>query len=164
MKEKLKLIKQQAHNKSSENKKFFRKLKQKPPKNLDNIMLDLHDEVFAYTDCLKCANCCRTTGPLFTEKDISRLSRHLRMKPSQFISQYLRVDEDGDFVLQKVPCVFLGTDNYCSVYEYRPKACREYPHTDRHKFEQIGHITRKNVAMCPAAYDVVEKLKEVCKW
>ncbi len=29
------------------------------------------------------------------------------------------------------PCPFLGDDNYCSVYEARPKACREYPHTDR---------------------------------
>ena len=161
MEEKLRFIKEQSQNKSAENKKFFRKLKQKSPKNLDSIMQDLHEEVFAYTDCLKCANCCKTTGPLFTDKDITRLSKHLRMKPTKFISEYLRVDEERDHVLQEVPCAFLGADNYCSVYDHRPKACREYPHTDRHKFEQIGNLTKKNVGMCPAAYDVVEKLKRI---
>jgi len=163
MEDKLKFIKQQSQNKSAENKKFFRKLKQKPPKNLDGIMQDLHEEVFAYTDCLSCANCCKTTGPLFTDKDITRLSKHLRIKSKNFIDEYLRVDEDGDHVLKEVPCAFLGADNYCSVYDHRPKACREYPHTDRHKFEQIGNLTRKNVSMCPAAYDVVEKLKAIVK-
>lgn len=161
MKEKLLFIKEQSRNNRKENKKFFQKLKQRPPKNLDGIVKGLHDEVFGYTDCLKCANCCKTTGPLFTQKDIERLSKHLRIKVAQFVSDYLRVDEDGDFVLQSAPCTFLGDDNYCSVYEHRPKACREYPHTDRKKFEQIGDLTRKNVAMCPAAYDVVEKLKKI---
>ena len=31
-----------------------------------------HDEVFEEIDCLSCANCCKTTGPLFTEKDIEK--------------------------------------------------------------------------------------------
>lgn len=30
-----------------------------------------------------------------------------------------------------MPCPLLGRDNYCAVYADRPKACREYPHTDR---------------------------------
>lgn len=161
MEERLLFIKEQSRSNRKENKKFFQKLKQRPPKNLDVIVKKFHDEVFGYTDCLKCANCCKTTGPLFTSKDIDRLAKHLRIKASQFITDYLRVDEDGDYVLQSAPCTFLGADNYCSVYEHRPKACREYPHTDRKRFEQIGDLTRKNVAMCPAAFDVVEKLKDI---
>jgi Fe-S-cluster containining protein len=35
-------------------------------------MQDLHDAEFKRTDCLKCANCCKTTGPLFTLADIER--------------------------------------------------------------------------------------------
>ncbi|MCL6296536.1 YkgJ family cysteine cluster protein [Jejuia spongiicola] len=152
-----------AKDKHNENKKFFAKLKKKPPKNLDYVMQELHDEEFEKTDCLACANCCKTTGPLFTDKDINRISKHFKQKPQQFINQFLRVDEDNDYVLQKVPCTFLGADNYCSIYEVRPKACREFPHTDRKKFQQISNLTLKNVAMCPAAYNIVEEMKKRVK-
>ncbi|WAC03337.1 YkgJ family cysteine cluster protein [Lacinutrix neustonica] len=148
-----------AKDKHKENKTFFSKLKKKPPKQLDYIMQELHEETFKQTDCLKCANCCKTTGPLFTDKDVARIAKHFKMKPQGFIDQYLKVDEENDYVLQQVPCTFLGTDNYCSIYEVRPKACREFPHTDRKKFQQISNLTLKNVAICPAAFDIVEKMK-----
>ena len=148
-----------AKDKHNENKKFFQKLKNKPPKNLDYVMQDLHEDEFERTDCLACANCCKTTGPLFTDKDIERISKFFRLKPQQFIDQYLRIDEDDDYVLQRVPCTFLGVDNYCSIYDVHPKACREFPHTDRKKFQQISNLTLKNVAICPAAYNIVEAMK-----
>jgi hypothetical protein len=73
----------------------------------------------------------------------------------------LRIDEDKDYVLQSVPCTFLGADNYCSIYDVRPKACREFPHTDRKKFQQISHLTMQNVAICPAAFNIVEEMKRL---
>ncbi|WP_231496775.1 YkgJ family cysteine cluster protein [Prevotella sp. 10(H)] len=57
-----------------------------------------------------------------------------------------------------MPCSFLLPDNYCSIYESRPKACREYPHTDRKKFEQIFKLTVKNTETCPIAYEVLLRL------
>ena len=69
------------------------------------------------------------------------------------------LDEDGDLVLQALPCVFLGHDNCCSIYNVRPKACREYPHTDRKKFHQLSNLTLKNVSICPAAFNIVEEMK-----
>lgn len=152
-----------AKDKHNESKKFFDKLKKKPPKNLDYIMQELHEKEFENTDCLQCANCCKTTGPLFTDKDIERISKYFKLKPQQFISQYLRMDEEHDYVLQSVPCTFLGADNYCSIYEVRPKACSEFPHTDRKKFQQISNLTLKNVAICPAAYNIVEEMKKLIK-
>lgn len=149
-----------AKDKHNENKKFFAKLKKKPPKDLDYVMQDLHGQEFKRTDCLVCANCCKTTGPLFTDKDIERIAKHFKLKPSVFMEHYLRLDEDKDYVLQHVPCVFLGEDNYCSIYEVRPKACREFPHTDRKKFQQISNLTLKNVAICPAAFNIVEEMKK----
>ena len=160
MDEALKRLPALVKKKYSENKKFFAKLKKKPPKNLDYLMQELHQAEFETTDCLQCANCCKTTGPLFTNADIERISKHLRLKPQQFTDQYLRVDEDHDYVLQQVPCAFLGVDNYCSIYKVRPKACREFPHTDRKKFHQISDLTLKNVAICPAAYNIVEEMKK----
>ena len=126
-------------------------------------MLELHEAEFKKTDCLTCANCCKTTGPLFTDKDIERIAKYFKMKSAQFITQFLRVDEDNDYVLQSVPCTFLGADNYCSIYEVRPKACREFPHTDRKKFKQISNLTLKNVEICPAAYNIVEEMKRRIK-
>ena len=159
----LKDLPKKAKDKHNENKKFFAKLRKKPPKHLDLQMQELHEEEFKRTDCLTCANCCKTTGPLFTNKDIERISKHFRQKPAQFIANYLRVDEDNDHVLQQVPCTFLGEDNYCSIYAVRPKACREYPHTDRKDFHKISNITLKNTAICPAAYNIVEEMKRRIK-
>jgi len=138
---------------------LFKKLKKKPPKNLDYTMQDLHDETFSEINCLNCANCCKTTSPLFTNRDVNRISKFLTLKPAQFIDQYLKIDEDGDMVLQSSPCPFLFEDNTCMIYEVRPKACAEYPHTNRKKFHQISNLTLKNVAICPAAFEIVEKLK-----
>lgn len=123
-------------------------------------MQEIHEEVFAKTDCLECANCCKTTGPLFERKDIDRIAKFLNIKPAQFEANYLRIDEDNDWVLQLVPCAFLGEDNACSIYDVRPKACREFPHTDRPKIYKIAQHTQKNVAICPAAFSIVEKMKE----
>jgi len=156
----IKNLPKQAKDKHNENKVFFKKLKKKPPKQLDYMMLELHEAEFNKTDCLECANCCKTTGPLFTDKDIERISKHFKMKQQPFIDQYLRIDEDNDYVLKGIPCTFLGTDNYCSIYDVRPKACREFPHTDRKKFHQISHLTLKNVAICPAAFNIVEEMKK----
>ncbi|WP_026839355.1 YkgJ family cysteine cluster protein [Gillisia sp. JM1] len=163
MEEILKDLPKKAKDKHKENKKFFAKLRKKPPKHLDLQMQELHEEEFKRTDCLTCANCCKTTGPLFTNRDIERISKHFWQKPAQFIETYLRVDEDNDHVLKQVPCSFLGEDNYCSIYEVRPKACREYPHTDRKDFHKISNITLNNTAICPAAYNIVEEMKKRIK-
>ncbi|WP_438966612.1 YkgJ family cysteine cluster protein [Flavobacterium sp.] len=149
-----------AKDTHNETKKYFDKLKKKTPKNLDYVMQDLHDAEFKKTNCLDCANCCKTTGPLFTSADIERISKYLKQKPQQFIANYLRIDEDNDYVLQSVPCNFLDADNTCFIYDVRPKACREFPHTDRKKFNQITDLTLKNIPICPAAYNIVEKMKE----
>jgi Fe-S-cluster containining protein len=55
---------------------------------------------------------------------------------------------------------FLDGDNTCFIYEVRPKACREFPHTDRKKFQQISDLTLQNVAICPAAFKIVEEMKK----
>ena len=136
---------------------YFKKNKKRLEKMDDEIHF-LHEEVSACTDCLECANCCRSLGPAIYDRDIERIAKALKMKPSEVVSTYLRVDEDGDYVFQSMPCPFLMPDNYCSIYENRPKACREYPHTDRRKFSQIYKLTVKNTSTCPIAYQVLSKL------
>lgn len=150
-----------SKNKEKENLKFLAILKKKDSRKVDDVFHGLHHEVFEEIDCLTCANCCKTTSPIFYQNDIERVAKALRMKPGDFIEKYLRVDEDRDYVLKSSPCPFLDSDNYCTVYESRPKACREYPHTDRKKMVQITDLTFKNTQVCPAVLEMVERLKKV---
>lgn len=152
---------QQAKTLYPETKKYFQKLKARPPKQLDEQFSDLHDAVFEKTDCLSCANCCKTTSPIFTDKDIERIAKSLRIRPSQLIERHLHIDEDAHYVLNSSPCTFLDADNYCSIYEVRPTACREYPHTNRRKMVQILNLTLENTLICPAVFEIVERLKKV---
>ena len=160
MKPELNELPELAKEKHSETKKFFVKLRKKPPKDLDRTMERLHNAEFQRTDCLECGNCCKTTGPLFLDKDVERISKHLKMKAVDFEKHYLQRDSEGDLVLQKVPCTFLAADNYCMIYDVRPKACRQFPHTNHGKFQNFTELTLKNVAICPAAFNIVEKMKE----
>ncbi|MBF0650461.1 MULTISPECIES: YkgJ family cysteine cluster protein [Dysgonomonas] len=136
---------------------YYKKNKKRLMK-MDTIVQQLHEDVSAEIDCLSCANCCRTLGPAIYDKDIERMAKALRIKPAEVVSKYLKMDEDGDYVFRSMPCPFLLSDNYCSIYEARPKACREYPHTDRKRFEQIYKLTVKNSATCPIAYEVLCRL------
>ncbi len=139
-------------------KKTFRKWKQSKPKDLDQKFHSAHEQEFKKMDCLTCANCCKTTSPIFRDADIRRISKHLRMKEGQFITAYLKMDDDSDYVLQKSPCYFLGSDNKCDIYEVRPLACREYPHTDRKNMFQILELTEQNTLICPAVSRIVQKI------
>ena len=113
-----------AEEAKKESKKYFLNLKKRTPKNLDVIMQELHDAEFNKTDCLSCGNCCKTTSPIFTEKDVERISKHLKMKVVDFEGQYLERDDDDFMVLKSVPCTFFDeSDNSCFIYDVRPKAC-----------------------------------------
>ncbi len=155
-------LQQLAQKSESAFKQFFKKNKKKI-ENADELVLKLHKQAFLKTDCLQCANCCRTLGPRITGKDIDQIAKALRIKPAKVIENYLRIDEDNDYVFQSMPCPFLMNDNYCSIYENRPKACREYPHTDRKRFYQIYQLTVKNAYTCPVAYSVLENLQKELK-
>ncbi len=156
----LEQLPKKAKDKHNENIKLFKKLNKKPPKHLDNLMVELHDNEFEKTDCLTCGNCCKTTVPWLNDQDVARIAKHLKLKEQKFIEEYLEVGEDNELSFKSAPCVFLGFDNECSIYNIRPKACREYPHTNRRRFHKISAITLENVAICPAAFNIVEELKK----
>ena len=143
-------------------KRFYTQNKKK----LESMDLQVHALHYKYSDaidCLQCARCCKSLGPRIEDKDVERMAKAMRMKSVDFISKYLRVDEDGDSVFQSMPCPFLAADNYCIIYESRPKACREYPHTDRKRFYQIYNLTIKNAPICPIVYEVLEALTLVSR-
>lgn len=135
----------------------------KRPKEFDEFFHGEHDRFFRHFDCLTCANCCKTTSPIFRAVDIKRIAKQFRIKEQEFIKQYLKIDDDQDYVLKSSPCVFLDEDNCCSIYEDRPLACREYPHTDRKQVVQINALTLENTAICPAVAHICLQLVQNSK-
>jgi len=150
----------QAARKYSENRTFIKKLKKVKSGIVDQMMRDLHDSVFLQIDCLKCSNCCRGTGPLLRERDITRLSRHFKMKPGVFSETYLKIDEDGDAVFKQLPCPFILDDNFCVVYTERPGACRDYPHSDTISLKKYSAQMLENTRICPALFLIFEEMKK----
>lgn len=157
----LQVFASKSKSQAPENKKFLLSLSRKDARLVDEAFHETHDQVFAETDCLSCANCCKTTSPIFYPFDIERAARALSLRPGDFVKRYLRIDEDNDYILKSTPCPFLLTDNRCRIYESRPKACREYPHTNRKKMVQILELTYRNTLVCPAVFQIVERLKKI---
>ncbi len=159
MEDELKDIQDRAKDLKLENKKFLNRLQKKPPKGLDLKMHELHEETFQEIDCLNCANCCKTTVPIITDRDSERIAKHLKMKVYDFETKYVAIENDNSKSFKTAPCEFLAADNYCLIYDVRPKACSEYPHTNRKKFHKISNITLENTIVCPATSVIIDKLK-----
>jgi uncharacterized protein len=139
-------------------KAIARKLKALRGSEADAMVNNLHQSVFKQIDCLQCAGCCRGLGPRLIRSDLERLATRLGMKGPDFTAQYTRIDEDGDYVFKTMPCPFLQSDNHCSVYDVRPRACREYSHTDQRNIKSILHLCVKNTETCPAVFEIFERM------
>jgi uncharacterized protein len=147
--------------KSADNQKKYKQFLLRSDKNkVLKALPELHEEAFEKIDCLQCANCCKNYSPRFKTPDIKRISKYLKMRESVFIEKYLKVDEEGAFVVNERPCPFLGADNFCSIYEERPSDCRRFPYTDEDVFIKRKELTQKNSIFCPITYYVLEKLLE----
>ena len=143
--------------------KAFKKLNKKQHNKVDQVFNELHEEAFEKIDCMECGNCCKTTSPIFRDIDVKRISKKLKMTHANFEKQYLRKDEDSDWVLKTSPCAFLHDDNSCGIYDYRPQACREYPHTDRKRMVSILDLTLKNIEICPAVAKIAVQIPDKFK-
>ena len=127
----------------------------------DEQVRELHHEVFAQVECTRCANCCKTIAPTLTEEDIRRIAAHLGMSEAAFRDAHVVSDPlDGD-MMKAVPCVFLGEDGRCTIYEVRPTSCARYPFTDQEGFTRRVYLHAENTLTCPAVYHIVEGLREM---
>jgi len=141
-------------------KQFKRMLEKANKSKMLKLLPKLHEDAFKKIDCLQCANCCKNYSPRFKQPDIKRIAKVLGMKEGDFAQQYLRLDEDNDYVVKKSPCPFLGEDNYCQIYEDRPSDCRRYPYTDEDVLFKRIPLTLKNATSCPAVFTVLESLSK----
>ena len=149
-----------AENKSSF-KRFLNKIAKTPPRGLDTLAVAMDLEMWKRTDCLSCANCCKTMSPTYNKKDLLRISAHLSMSVDDFKRKYLRKDRQGDWINRQQPCQFLNLeDNKCSIYEVRPRDCAGFPHHTRKRMVDYIHVFKQNIEYCPATYRVVQLMKD----
>ncbi len=156
----LRSFKQKAKNTKNSMRRFLTKIAKEAPRGLDKKIAVLEKEVWQETDCLTCANCCKTMTPTFTNADMKRIAKHLKMSLVDFQTKWLKQERSGDrdWVNKTEPCQFLNLkDNKCSIYEVRPADCAGFPHLSK-KFKDYDHVHKQNVDLCPATYKLVEKM------
>ncbi len=161
MNESLKLIQvwKQTKSNKAQLKKEIKKLNfLKKSKQSINDADNANANVFTKLSCLDCANCCSSIPPLITKTDKKRIAKHLNMGLVDFENKYIHIDEDGDEVFKKSPCVFLEEDNTCSIYDIRPKACRQFPHTEGHELYENLDLFKTNIRYCPAAFHILKEI------
>ena len=141
-------------------KRFLTKVEKQPPRGLDKITIRTDAEMWLQTDCLSCANCCKTMSPTYTPGDLKRIAFHFNMSVDSFKEKWLYKDRNGDWLNKTQPCQFLNLeDNKCSIYPIRPKDCAGFPHhTKRHMIDYM-HVYKQNIEYCPATYKLVELMK-----
>lgn len=156
------MLPQNWQQQAADNRKAYKRLLEKGNKNkILNALPALHEEAFSKIDCLSCANCCKNYSPRFKTPDIKRIAKRLRIKEGDLVDRFLKLDEEGDYVVKQSPCPFLATDNTCDIYEDRPSDCRRYPYTDEDVLIKRVPLTLKNATVCPAAFTVLERLREI---
>jgi Fe-S-cluster containining protein len=143
---------------------FLTRLRNNPPRGLDNLKLEADKHAWSRTDCLDCANCCKTMSPTYTKKDVQRISTHLGMTEKAFREKWLYKDKIGDWMNVKQPCQFLDLKtNMCDIYAVRPADCAGFPHHHKKKMVEYMHMYQQNIEYCPATYRVVEYINEQLK-
>lgn len=141
-------------------KRFLSRLEKNPPRGLDKLAVESDLQMWTETDCLSCANCCKTMSPTFTRQDLIRISAHIGMSVEEFKLKYLYKDKQGDWINKSQPCQFLNlSDNKCSIYSVRPKDCSGFPHHTRKRMVDYMHVFKQNIEYCPATYRVIELMK-----
>jgi Fe-S-cluster containining protein len=144
---------------AKERRKTYKSLLERRDRNrMLKALPDLHEEAFSRIDCLECARCCKNYSPRFKQPDIRRIAKRLGIREGELAARYLRLDEDGDYVVKQSPCPFLAADNTCNIYEDRPSDCRRYPYTDEDVLLKRVSLTLKNATVCPATFYVLEAL------
>lgn len=142
-------------------RRFLTRLEKDPPVQLDALAEEADKEVWAETDCLACANCCRNMTPTFTYQDMRRIAPALGMTISAFKEKWLYKNRKGEWMNRSQPCQFLDKKtNMCGIYAIRPADCAGFPHLTKKKMVEYMHVHKQNVQFCPATFKLVEKLME----
>ena len=152
-------IERLAIQRENENFAFRMFLKSHDDKDVDKIVHRLHREVTRRIDCLECGNCCNSLVPKVREEEIIYLAGLDNISVEEYTKEHLDEDKyEASLFLKVTPCRYLEGKS-CTIYENRPKECREYPYTHRRGFNRRTLNMITNYAICPIVFNIMENLK-----
>ena len=125
---------------------------------VDALVHQLNQTITPQINCLECGNCCRSLMINVEENEIAPVAKQLQMNTQQLKENYLEISEQGQMVMNTIPCAFLQK-NACTVYQNRFSECREFPHLHKPNFNGRLFGTFMHYGRCPIIFNVVEALK-----
>jgi hypothetical protein len=94
-----------------------------------------------FYNCLKCpAYCCSYDRIVLSSADVERLARHFNLSVEETKRRYTKAGtEPGEVIMRQkkdehfnLVCQFLdGETRRCTIYDGRPRICREFPGSNR---------------------------------
>lgn len=84
------------------------------------------------TECFRCGICCMRFQPRLTPEEVQTLAKELGLTVSNFLSRYVQTSKVGYLLRQREGgCIFLTREEGevragCSIYPFRPEACRNW--------------------------------------
>ena len=117
-------------------------------------------------DCTSCANCCRHSVVPVSKPEMERIAAHIGISAEAVVRTRTVPDPDasGSRILRNSgdACVFLR-GNLCTIYEARPKACRDFPHVAAgiHSLGSRLSSHARWAPLCPIIYNALEAFKHI---
>lgn len=154
-------IRRLGESKRDENERFRKHLKRHNfvERQFRRIAQQSEEQI----DCKTCANCCKVATVRLAERDVEKLARFLRLKPSRFLAEYTEESPEEGLILKRTDagCVFLQ-GNECMVYEVRPHNCENFPHLVRGEGSMLSRMWefKDRACYCPIVYNTIEEFKK----
>jgi Fe-S-cluster containining protein len=153
-----------GESKVEENRDFRRYLTARHYRieELQQIAAEVQEQI----DCTQCGNCCRHSIVTVNAGEIAQIAGYLGCEPGQVVRQYTVPDPDSHTLRQLASnsdgCVFLD-GNLCTIYDVRPKACRDFPCLTLHERTLGGRLSSLSrwASLCPIIYNALEAYKHV---
>src|SRR2546422_8056736 len=105
----------------------------------------------SYYNCSKCpAYCCSIYERVqINKRDIKRLARHFNLDERTAIQRFTKIYNDERILRQKADpifgkaCKFLNpATRQCTIYDARPRACRDFPNRTRCAYYDLLQFER----------------------
>lgn len=150
--------------KAAENLDFRRRLSARhhPEQEFQILASQIQQNV----DCTACANCCRHSVVPVSHSEVEKIASYLGITPAAASRIYTVPDPEAPAsrILKNSgnSCVFLD-GNLCTVYDARPKTCRDFPHVASGTHSLGGRLSShaRWAALCPIIYNALESYKHL---
>jgi Fe-S-cluster containining protein len=132
----------------------------------ENAFQILASDIQQQMDCTSCANCCRYSVVPVSKQEIERIAAHIGVTVETVVQVHTVADPEAPnsriLLNSRKGCSFLD-GNLCTIYEARPKACRDFPHVTvgTHSLGSRASSQGRWAHLCPIIYNALEAFNHI---